>query len=138
MTKLFATEAQEQMAFIEWADMYKITLYNPYYGLLKAETRYFISEFLFHIANGELRDKVIATKLKKMGVMAGVADLFLMLATPAYHGMFIEMKSRSKPSKLSKSQLAFAQKSKDQGYWYVVARGWEEARDLTLEYLGTK
>lgn len=47
---------------------------------------------LFHIPNGGKRTKIEASRLKAMGVLPGVPDLFLALPSGGYHGMFIEVK----------------------------------------------
>ena len=47
---------------------------------------------LFHIPNGGKRTKVEAARLKAMGVVPGVPDLFLAIAGYGYYGLFIEVK----------------------------------------------
>jgi len=47
---------------------------------------------LFAIPNGGLRNIKTAVRLKAEGVVAGVPDLFLALATEQSPGLFIEMK----------------------------------------------
>lgn len=48
---------------------------------------------LFAIPNGGARGLLEAKRLKAEGVMAGVADLFLMVGGVSTHGLFIEMKT---------------------------------------------
>lgn len=57
------TEESEQMAVIEWRNW--VSNRDPRVNSL------------YHIPNGELRNKAIAAKLKRMGVRAGMPDLHL-------------------------------------------------------------
>jgi len=50
---------------------------------------------LFAVPNGGRRDKVTAGKLKAEGVVAGVADLLLLVPSGCFHGLAIEMKTRT-------------------------------------------
>lgn len=49
-------------------------------------------KLLHHIPNGGRRNAKEAAKLKRMGVLAGVADLHLPVARAGYIGLYIEMK----------------------------------------------
>lgn len=53
------------------------------------------SHNLFAVPNGGKRDRVTAAKLKAEGVVAGVSDLILLLPRGPYHGLLIEMKTRT-------------------------------------------
>ena len=114
------TEAQEQEAVIRWAAMS-----TGMYPELK---------LLFHIPNGGSRNRIEAAHLKKLGVKAGVPDLFLPVARGAYHGLFIEMK-REKGGRVSEDQDAWLLALSSQGYATFVANGFEEARQMLEEYL---
>ena len=68
-----------------------------------------------------------------MGVKAGVPDLFYPVPLGGYHGLFIEMKAnKGRPSAVQKRWLKVLN---DLGYKAVVCVGWEEARDVLIEYL---
>jgi hypothetical protein len=58
-----------------------------------------------------------------------------MLPIPAkgYHGLFIEMKTKT--GRIAESQKRWLKALNELGYLAVIARGWEEARDILLEYL---
>ena len=60
---------------------------------------------LYHTPNGGSRNKKEAVKLKRMGVLAGVADLHLPVARGRYHSLYIEMKFDD--GRLLKSQREF-------------------------------
>jgi len=68
MKQILPTESQEQIEFIQWADMF----FNGN------------DEFVFAIPNGGLRNVVVAKKMKAEGVKAGVPDLFFTLSRGGY------------------------------------------------------
>jgi hypothetical protein len=65
---------------------------------------------VFAIPNGGLRDKAVAAKLKKTGVLAGVPDIAI--AGAGGHVWFLEVKTSA--GKLSADQESFIQ-------WMIVA-----------------
>jgi hypothetical protein len=71
-----------------------------------------------HPANGELRDKATAGKLKGMGVRAGVPDLCFW--SPTGLGHFLELK-RHRTEELEGPQLDFQQWCKEHGIPHRVA-----------------
>jgi hypothetical protein len=87
---------------------------------------------LFAIPNGGRRGKVEAAIMKGEGVLAGVADLFLMLPTMAHNGLFIEMKTHD--GKQSDSQRKFERKARENSYEYKICRTFEDFRDVVLTY----
>lgn len=89
---------------------------------------------LFAIPNGGERNAVVAAKLKKEGVVAGVSDLFLMVTRPGHAGLFIEMKAKN--GRLQPNQSDFQDRARQQGYKADVCYGFEEARAVIQEYLG--
>ena len=88
---------------------------------------------MFAIPNGGLRHIRTATKLKREGVLAGVADLFLMKPNKYYSGLFIEMKAPK--GRVAPSQLSFMGRCIVNGYKYKVCYGAEEAMNFIKEYL---
>jgi hypothetical protein len=89
---------------------------------------------LFAIPNGGRRGKVEAAIMKGEGVLAGVADLFLML--PSFccpHGLFIEMKTPD--GRQSDSQREFERKATEKGYCYKICRSFDEFRNEIENYL---
>lgn len=79
---------------------------------------------IFAIPNGGNRDAITGAIMKKEGVLAGVADLFIMLPNKHYHGMFIEMKT--KEGRQADSQKMFQFRCEVNGYKYVLCRSFEQ------------
>ena len=79
-------------------------------------------DLLFAVPNGGARDAVTGAKLKDEGVLAGVADLILLLPRQGYHALCIEMKTPSKASRQQPSQKSWQKTVEAQGYRYVVCR----------------
>ena len=113
------TEAQEQAALIAWAHLRKFTI---------PELR-----LLFHIPNGGKRNIREAVKLKRMGTLRGIPDLFLSIARGGFHGLWIEMKTPK--GQLSKEQRHMLRDLEAEGYRVVVCRTWLEAQTIILDYL---
>ncbi len=88
---------------------------------------------MFAIPNGGLRHIRTAARLKDEGVMAGVADLFLMKPSGLYHGLFIEMKSEK--GKLTDNQTLFLRKAIFEGYEIKVCYSFIEAKESIEHYL---
>lgn len=117
------SEHQEQAALFDWAR--RLEGRHPQLGLM------------FAIPNGGLRNKIVAAKLKKEGVKAGVLDIFLpvpkIIEASYRHGLFIEMKI--KPNKPTKNQLYWMGILEAEGYEVAVCYSWIEAKDKIINYL---
>jgi len=92
----------------------------------------------FHIANGGMRHKSTAGRMKAAGVKPGVPDIFVPVASYGYHGLFIELKSLKKGVKLSSAQINKGYKLAEQGYAMVVCNGWRSALKTIIKYLPKK
>lgn len=91
---------------------------------------------LFHIPNGGKRDAREAARFKRMGVKAGVPDLFLPVPRGKYHGLFIELKSPG--GRLSDHQKEWLKLLSASGYAACVCFGFEEAVRDIVNYLERK
>lgn len=109
------TESQEQKQLIQWC---------------RTDPRY---QYLFHIPNESVGGQGWLIRNRQMGVKAGVPDLFYPVPARGYHGMFIEMKTKT--GRISKSQAKWIKALETVGYKCVVAHGWEEARDALIDYM---
>ena len=114
------TEDQEQITVMSWAHRVKFK-----------DGR--LSDYLFHIPNGGSRNINEATKLKKMGVKAGVPDLQLIVPNGEVHGLWIELKAQK--GKLQPSQQIMIQRLEAQGYLCKVCFGADEAINEIKKYL---
>ena len=113
-------EDAHQIALIEWAEWTGKQIYPEL-------------KWLYHIPNGGKRGKAEAARLKRMGVKAGVSDLFLPVPRGGYHGLYIEMKAKG--GRLSKEQKEFIPFAKSQGYCVEVKWTYDGARELIEWYL---
>ena len=97
--------------------------------------RYPQLKLMFAIPNGGYRNAATAGRLKAEGVKSGVSDIFL--PWPRRHdnycGLFLELKIGS--NKPTAEQLKFIADMTSNGYRAVWCIGWEQARDIILEYL---
>lgn len=91
------------------------------------------SQVLYSVPNGGHRSKISAAMMNAEGQMPGVPDLFLMAARGKYHGLYLEMKWKSKG--LSAAQISFHVKAEKEGYKCVVCRTFDEFRDEVETYL---
>ena len=114
------TEEQEQAAVMEWA--------------MLMEKQFPELRLMMHIPNGGLRSKSEAVRFKRLGVKAGVPDLFLPVARGGFHGLWVEMK-RQKGGRLSEDQKAWLDALTAEHYLAVRADGAEQACDVIYKYL---
>lgn len=115
------TEDQEQIWLFEWA--------------LMAQGKYPDLAMMHHIPNGGSRHKAEAVKLKRMGVKRGVPDISLPVPRHGCNGLYIELK-RTKGGSVTKEQTAWMDALTRHGYMVALCKGWEQARDVIIEYLG--
>lgn len=85
-----------------------------------------------HIANERTCSIQQGALLKKMGVRRGVSDLFFPKSNVLYHGMWLELKSKS--GKLTEHQIKFLQDMRDLGYEARAAWGFDEAIDIIQRF----
>lgn len=78
--------------------------------------------YWFHVPNGGSRNVIEASKLKAMGVRAGVADIVVVIDGRAH---FLELKSRK--GRPSKDQLIARDLVELAGGVYEIAHGLDEA-----------
>jgi len=116
------TEAEEQELVIKWCELNQ----GKHPELAK----------LMHIPNGGSRHPAEAAHLKRLGVRAGVPDLFLPYPVGDHHGLWIELKSMSgKPTAAQREWILWL---REQGYCAYVCRGAEMAIRCIEMYLGLR
>lgn len=94
-----------------------------------------IKDLLFHVPNEGKRSPIRGLEMRRMGMRAGIPDLFLSVPRGTYHGMYIELKSLS--GKLTPQQQKYLDRFNQEGYLAVCCYGWEEAAKSIEEYLHT-
>lgn len=125
-----ATEHQEAVALMKW-----VKLSMGKYPDLK---------HLFHIPNGGNRNIVTARKLKAEGVKRGVSDYFLPVIKwepvlrgrepcPLWFGLWLELKPQG--GYPVPEQHEFMNDMRDQDYAAYWCMGWEEAKQILIDYL---
>ena len=112
-TKPTASETDEQIAVIEYCDVYGIPIY--------------------HIANEGKRTYYTGNLLRKAGMRKGVPDLCIPLPRGKYHGFYIEMKSKS--GKVTKEQTRWLKLLKNNGYATAICHGADEAINKIAAYM---
>ena len=117
---IMATENEEQVTLIDL-----IHLYYP-----------FLIPYTIHIANQRQCSLAYGSKLKKMGVIAGVSDLFIAWPTLRHYGLWLELKS--KKGKATALQLEFIERMRKVGFYGCVAYGADDAFSVVKDYLGEK
>lgn len=100
-----------------------------------------LSKLLFAVPNGAaLRGALVQRakqwkRLEAEGAVPGVSDLILLVPSGEFHGLCIEMKTKSKKSKQTDNQLVFEEKVIEQGYGYVVPTSVDEFIKIVTDYL---
>jgi len=95
-----------------------------------------LEPYCWHTANQRACSPQQGRILKRMGVRAGVSDIFLGMAKGTYHGLFIELKAEK--GKVSQSQERFIIDMASQGYYCAVCYGYEQAKKVIEWYLELK
>lgn len=88
---------------------------------------------IFHIPNGGSRNAIEAANLKRQGVRAGVPDLCIPVARKGFHGLYIEMKTRT--GRVSENQKRWLELLNTEGYRAEVAKGYEAAVRIFEDYI---
>jgi hypothetical protein len=119
-----SSEHLEQAAFFDWCRL--------------NEKKYPPLQWIHAIPNGGLRNKRIASKLKREGVKSGVWDVYLPYpiiigSDPHFYGLWIEFKYGN--NKLTKNQRLFEEYVKKMGYEAVVVYSCDEAIKAVKKYL---
>jgi hypothetical protein len=91
--------------------------------------------FAWATPNGGKRNAREGARLKKQGVLAGVADVFIPSnCDQSAKGLFIEFKAPK--GRVEPSQKLFESIVRERGYVYIIFRGSFEAINYTLRFLG--
>jgi hypothetical protein len=88
----------------------------------------------FHFANERQCSAQYGSLLKRMGVTAGVSDIFLPKGNDTFKGLWIELKVGK--NKATPAQLDFINDMIAEGYSACVAYGAEEAILMIRQFYG--
>jgi len=94
---------------------------------------YYTSKIIFAIPNGGSRHVIEAARLKREGVLAGVADLCILVANSQYHALFIELKIGKGYQTIN--QKEFEQYCIKNDYQYSVCRSFDEFVKIVTDYI---
>lgn len=118
----------------------RIILTNDEHSIQVACVKWFRHEYptlskrLFAVPNGGRRDATTGARLKDEGVVAGVADLILLVPCKGFGALLIEMKTAK--GRLSDTQKPWRKDLTAKGeYRYVVCRSFDDFRKAVKEYL---
>jgi hypothetical protein len=89
--------------------------------------------FFAAVPNGGKRSRKTAVDLKAEGVRRGVPDYLWPELRGPYVGLAIELKTDT--GRPTPEQRAWLAHLRSRGWRAEIARGWEQARDLVLDYL---
>ena len=92
----------------------------------------------FHIPNEGKRSVSMGALLKRMGMRAGVSDIFIAYPKNGKSGLFIELKAKTSSgiyNKATATQLQFIDDMLAMGYDAVVCNGADCAIDKIKNYL---
>lgn len=100
-----------------------------------------VAEDIYHFANERFLYPTggshfqYGRKLKRMGVKKGVFDLFLAIPKPIcqFSGLWLELKTEQ--GKPTKEQLEFMKRMILRGYEAKIAYGFDDAKNVILNYL---
>lgn len=129
------SEHQEQALVIQWAKL--------------NELRYPELRWLYAVPNAARRGKILAARMKREGLKAGVLDLVLPCARGGFNALYVEMKRlkpivradntvRMKATPLSAAQEEWAAGLRVLGNCVVVCYTAEEAQAAIEAYLESK
>ena len=93
-----------------------------------------IAKLLFAVPNGAKRTKIQGKNLKREGMVAGVADLILLIPSKGHNSLCLEMKN-GKKGRQQQNQKEWQEVAEKYGNKYVVLRSFDEFRNEINDYL---
>lgn len=111
------SEEEEQIVAMDW-----LRLQHPE-----------VAECTWHTANERKCSYYRGYRLKRLGVLKGVSDIFMAWPIGKYHGAFIEVKS--KKGRATPEQLEFLDRMFKKGYYTKLAYGADQVINTMKDYL---
>lgn len=121
------SEHAEQVIVVDWLDHIASRRW-PHLAVLDGRLTWFA------VPNGGQRNVIVATRLKREGVRAGVPDLAIMIPRGGHGALFVEMKAL-KGGRASKAQKEWHWALRSMGYRVEVCRGSAAAIEMIETYL---
>ena len=112
------TESNEQIAAMDW-----LRAQHPNIAL-----------HTLHIGNERKASYYAGYIMKRMGVLKGASDLFMAYPVGGFHGLFIEVKSKT--GRPTAEQKAFIDRMRAVGYRAEICYGADEVINTMKSYLG--
>lgn len=91
-------------------------------------------KYLYHPANGGMRNMLVAMLMRLLGVRKGTPDIHWPLPRSNYTGLWIEFKRKGE--KPTSAQTDWHDWLRHNGAYVIVLTDWHTARDITLWYHG--
>lgn len=120
MKKIIPSEHQEQLVFVRYCKIKKISVFAIPNGT--------------YLNGTALQRAKQMNRLKAEGLEKGVPDLFIPIASSGKHGLFVEMK-RQKGGTASLDQKKWIELLNEANYRAVICKGANEAIKEIEEYL---
>jgi hypothetical protein len=127
------SESQEQSSFFDWLHFAYLHLFPEIHPL------FFAVPNGAHLAGNPKQRAMKMNRMKKEGLIPGVADTLFLSGHGGYLGLAIEFKTRDRKKEkdggLSEGQQEFLEAARMEGYRAVTAYGADEAQEIVEEYL---
>ena len=88
---------------------------------------------VFHIPNEGKRTTREGARLKAIGLSRGVPDLMIPVPSGGYHGLFIEMKTKT--GRVTEAQAEWMKRLAENGYAVRLCRGSAQAFEAISDYI---
>lgn len=130
LRKINPTEHQEQVTLFRVAERFRHLYMIPD----RPEESYL--DYMFAVPNGAPMSLKQRLWMMAEGLKPGVLDVWLMVPRGGYHGLIVEMKTKT--GRVSKDQKRWLSFQRSRGYRVEVCRGREEAWEVIKEYMEGK
>ena len=97
----------------------------------------FLVDYFHHSPNGGVSSPRQKAKFTRMNTLSGFPDLECFIAKGRYHGLYVELK-RSKGGVVSANQKEILTMLDEEGYCTTVARGYDKAVEVVVQYMALK
>ncbi len=96
-----------------------------------------VKQMLIKVVNEGKRSPMTGSRLKAIGMRAGVPDYILPIKSGKYGALWLEIKRRDNGS-VSDAQVDWLKKLQASGHCACVCYGWEHAAQVITDYLAER